>query len=63
MVRFDRQPFNLMFFNQVFVFLFLFVIASVIYIIAWLELQRAQHLGPAAKLFVGLVNFSRSVKL
>ena len=63
MVRFDRQPFNLLFVNQVFVFLLLFVVASVICIIVWLELQCAQHLGPAAKLFVGLVNFNRSVKL
>lgn len=58
MVGFDRQPFNLLFFNQVFVFLLLFVIASVICIIAWLELQCPPHLGATTKLFVGLVNLT-----
>lgn len=63
MVRFDKQPFNLLFLNQVFVFLLLFVVTSVTCLIAWLELQCAQHLGPAAKPCVGLVSCSRSLEL
>lgn len=63
MVRLDKPPFNLLVFNQIFVFLLLFLVSSVMYLIAWLELQCAQHLGPAAKPCVGLVCFSRSLDL
>lgn len=57
-LRFDRQPFNLLFLKEVFVFLLLFVISPIICVIGWGELQCAQCLGPAAKQFLGLLNFS-----